>query len=70
MVAVRRFAELGKTSKPTAILATNTSSYSVGEMAAASAVPERVCGLHYFNPVQVSGVIMLLVEIMKPMLVL
>eukprot|EP00038_Savillea_parva_P001804 m.107533 g.107533 ORF g.107533 m.107533 type:complete len:342 (+) comp10624_c0_seq2:61-1086(+) len=55
------FEELGKTSKDTAILATNTSSYSVGEMAAASGVPHRVCGLHYFNPVQV----MKLVEVIK-----
>jgi len=55
------FAELGQKSKSSAILATNTSSFSVGEMAAASGVPERVCGLHYFNPVQV----MKLVEVVK-----
>mmetsp|Transcript_18260 Transcript_18260/g.47701 ORF Transcript_18260/g.47701 Transcript_18260/m.47701 type:complete len:333 (+) Transcript_18260:63-1061(+) len=55
------FNELGQRTKPTAILATNTSSYSVAEMAAASGVPERVCGLHYFNPVQV----MKLVEVVK-----
>eukprot|EP00037_Helgoeca_nana_P028687 m.339170 g.339170 ORF g.339170 m.339170 type:complete len:351 (-) comp27812_c0_seq5:193-1245(-) len=55
------FEELGRTTKSTAILATNTSSYSVGEMAEASKVPHRVCGLHYFNPVQV----MKLVEVVK-----
>jgi len=53
------FKELGETCKPDAILATNTSSFSVTEMAEASGIPERVCGLHYFNPVQV----MKLVEI-------
>jgi 3-hydroxyacyl-CoA dehydrogenase/enoyl-CoA hydratase/3-hydroxybutyryl-CoA epimerase len=35
----------------TAVLATNTSSLSVGEMAAAVDRPERVVGLHFFNPV-------------------
>ena len=55
------FAELGAKAKSTAILATNTSSFSVASMAAASGVPERVCGLHYFNPVQV----MKLVEIIS-----
>jgi 3-hydroxyacyl-CoA dehydrogenase len=53
------FKQLGLACKPDAIIATNTSSFSVGEMAEASGVPERVCGLHYFNPVQM----MKLVEI-------
>jgi len=53
------FKELGQSCKEDAILATNTSSFSVTEMAEASGVPERVVGLHYFNPVQV----MKLVEI-------
>lgn len=34
-----------------AILATNTSSLSVTEMAEALARPERFCGMHFFNPV-------------------
>ena len=34
-----------------AILATTTSSLSVGELAAASGIPERFAGLHVFNPV-------------------
>jgi len=34
-----------------ALLATNTSSLSVTEIAAASGAPERVVGLHFFNPV-------------------
>lgn len=52
------FKTLGETSKPNAILATNTSSLSVNEMASASGVPHRVCGLHFFNPVQVMKVTM------------
>jgi 3-hydroxyacyl-CoA dehydrogenase/enoyl-CoA hydratase/3-hydroxybutyryl-CoA epimerase len=35
----------------TCILATNTSSLSVTEMAGALAHPERFCGMHFFNPV-------------------
>lgn len=36
--------------KPGAILATNTSSFPVGELAAAVADPSRFVGLHFFNP--------------------
>jgi 3-hydroxybutyryl-CoA dehydrogenase len=35
---------------PDGILATNTSALSVTEIATAAARPERVCGLHFFNP--------------------
>lgn len=38
---------------PDAVLATNTSALSVTEIAAAAARPERVCGLHWFNPAPV-----------------
>jgi 3-hydroxybutyryl-CoA dehydrogenase len=38
---------------PEAIIATNTSSIPVAQIAAASAHPERVLGTHYFNPVPV-----------------
>ena len=44
------FAELGSTVKPDTILATNTSSLSVTSIAAACKFPERVIGLHFFNP--------------------
>jgi enoyl-CoA hydratase/3-hydroxyacyl-CoA dehydrogenase len=44
----RVFARLDDVCKPDAILATNTSSYSVTELAAATRRPERVIGLHYF----------------------
>jgi 3-hydroxybutyryl-CoA dehydrogenase len=36
-----------------AVLATNTSALSVTEIAAATTRPERVCGLHWFNPAPV-----------------
>ena len=35
------------------IFASNTSSFPITEMAEASGRPEKVCGLHYFNPVQI-----------------
>ncbi|MBP0456719.1 3-hydroxyacyl-CoA dehydrogenase NAD-binding domain-containing protein [Streptomyces montanisoli] len=47
------FAEVEAVVPETAILATNTSSLSVGEMAANLAHPERVVGFHFFNPVAV-----------------
>jgi 3-hydroxybutyryl-CoA dehydrogenase len=44
------FARLSKALDPPAILATNTSSLSVADIAAGIAQPERVIGLHFFNP--------------------
>ena len=44
----RVFSRLDEVCKPGAILGTNTSSYSVTELAAATRWPERVIGLHYF----------------------
>lgn len=55
------FAEAESFIKPTAILATNTSSLSVTEMASELRHPERVVGFHFFNPVAVLP----LVEIIK-----
>jgi 3-hydroxybutyryl-CoA dehydrogenase len=43
------FAALGRIT-PDAVLATNTSALSVTEIAVAAARPERVAGLHFFNP--------------------
>ncbi len=50
-VKQRLFADLEAALGPAVVLATNTSSLSVTEIAAALAHPERLCGLHFFNPV-------------------
>jgi len=55
------FAELDSICKPEAILATNTSSLSITEIASATLRPEKVVGMHFFNPVPV----MKLVEVIK-----
>jgi 3-hydroxyacyl-CoA dehydrogenase/enoyl-CoA hydratase/carnithine racemase len=47
------WAEIEKIVSPDAVLATNTSSLSVTEMAADLEHPERVVGFHFFNPVAV-----------------
>ncbi|WP_432662488.1 3-hydroxybutyryl-CoA dehydrogenase [Wukongibacter baidiensis] len=55
------FAELDKICKEEAILATNTSSLSITEIATATNRPDRVIGMHFFNPVPV----MKLVEVIN-----
>ena len=51
-LAIKRtlFAELEQICGPTAILASNTSSLPIGEIARGLDHPERVVGLHFFNP--------------------
>jgi 3-hydroxybutyryl-CoA dehydrogenase len=44
------FAELDAITRPDAVLATNTSALSVSEIAEATQHPERVVGMHFFNP--------------------
>jgi 3-hydroxybutyryl-CoA dehydrogenase len=44
------FGELDRICGPDAVLATNTSAISVTEIAAATQRPERVVGMHFFNP--------------------
>jgi 3-hydroxybutyryl-CoA dehydrogenase len=44
------FGELDRIVKDGAVLATNTSTLPVVEMAVETGRPERVCGLHFFNP--------------------
>src|SRR5918995_2476604 len=56
------FAELEQIVKPDGILATNTSTLPVVELAMATERPDRVCGLHFFNPAP----IMKLVEVVRP----
>ncbi len=62
-MAVKRelFGKLDPATKAEAVLATNTSSLSVTEIAQATKNPKRVVGLHYFNPVPR----MALVEVVK-----
>ncbi|MBM3918934.1 MAG: 3-hydroxybutyryl-CoA dehydrogenase [Sphingomonadales bacterium] len=55
------FRSLDKIVAPEAILASNTSSISIGKIASASLHPQRVIGMHFMNPVPV----MKLVEIIK-----
>jgi 3-hydroxybutyryl-CoA dehydrogenase len=55
------FAQLDQVCKPEAILATNTSSLPVTEIAVATGRPDKVVGLHFFNPAPV----MKLVEVVR-----
>ena len=56
------FAELDRICPDHTILATNTSTLPVVEMAMGTGRPERVCGIHFFNPAPV----MSLVEVVRP----
>jgi 3-hydroxybutyryl-CoA dehydrogenase len=56
------FGELDAIVKPSAILATNTSTLSVVEMAKVTNRPDKVCGIHFFNP----AAVLPLVEIVRP----
>ncbi len=56
------FKELDQIVKPEAILATNTSTLAVVKMAEATNRPDKVCGIHFFNP----AVLMPLVEVIRP----
>jgi 3-hydroxybutyryl-CoA dehydrogenase len=55
------FKELSSVCKPDAILASNTSSLSLTEIAASATNPQRVVGLHFFNPVH----LMKLLEVVR-----
>ena len=55
------FADLDRIAKPGAILATTTSSLSIGELAAVTSRPGDVVGIHFFNPAPV----MKLVEVVS-----
>jgi 3-hydroxybutyryl-CoA dehydrogenase len=54
-------AEADATAKPEAIIATNTSSISISELASATKRPEKFVGMHFFNPPQ----LMKLIEIIR-----
>jgi len=55
------FQELDRLTAPEAILATNTSSISITKIAATTVRPEKIVGMHFFNPVP----LMKLVEIIR-----
>ncbi len=57
------FGQLSEICAESAILATNTSTLPVVEMAVATTRPEKVCGVHFFNPAPA----MALVEIVRPL---
>jgi 3-hydroxybutyryl-CoA dehydrogenase len=57
------FNELDRIVKDSGILATNTSTLPVIEMAMETGRPDKVCGVHFFNPAPM----MALVEIVKPL---
>jgi len=58
---IELFAQLDRICGEGAILATNTSTLSVAEMAAATSRPDKVCGIHFFNPAPA----MALVEVVR-----
>ena len=60
-IKARIFHVLGIETKEECILGTNTSSLSIADIAAASGRPEKVIGMHFFNPVP----IMKLLELVK-----
>ena len=55
------FAKLDELAPPHAVLGTNTSSLSIADIAGATSRPERVIGMHFFNPVP----IMKLIELVR-----
>jgi 3-hydroxybutyryl-CoA dehydrogenase len=57
------FGALDQAVKPGAILATNTSTLPVVELAAWTNRPDKVCGIHFFNPAPA----MTLVEVVRPL---
>lgn len=57
------FAELDEVVGPEAIIATNTSTLPIVDMAMATNRPDKVCGVHFFNPAPV----MSLVEVIAPL---
>ncbi|MGD8985903.1 MAG: 3-hydroxyacyl-CoA dehydrogenase family protein [Desulfobacteraceae bacterium] len=55
------FKELDELCRPEVILSTNTSSMSITEIATATSRPDKICGMHFFNPAP----LMRLVEIIR-----
>jgi 3-hydroxybutyryl-CoA dehydrogenase len=55
------FKELDELCRPKVVLATNTSSMSITEIAVSTKRPDKVCGMHFFNPAP----LMRLVEVIR-----
>ena len=64
-LAIKRllFREIDETINESAILVTNTSTLSVIDLAMQTQRPERVCGMHFFNPAP----LMSIVEVVRPL---
>jgi len=60
-IKLNLFRDLGEICQPGTILASNTSSISITQIAAATKVPENVIGMHFMNPVP----LMKLVEVIR-----
>jgi 3-hydroxybutyryl-CoA dehydrogenase len=54
---VGMFRRLDEVTKPEVILASNTSSIPIADLAAATSRPDKVLGMHFFNPVPAMGLI-------------
>ena len=54
---VEMFRQLDEVTRPEVILASNTSSIPIADLGAATKRPDRVMGMHFFNPVPVMGLI-------------
>jgi 3-hydroxybutyryl-CoA dehydrogenase len=61
---IRLFTTLDRILRPEALILSNTSSLNITQMAAVTKRPDKICGLHFFNPAPV----MKLVEIVKTIL--
>jgi 3-hydroxybutyryl-CoA dehydrogenase len=57
------FEKLDRIVKPDAIIATNTSTLAVVDLAVVTERPDKVCGIHFFNPAPM----MKLVEVIRPL---
>ena len=51
------FKQIDETAKPDAIIASNTSSISITKLAAATGRPDKVIGMHFFNPVPMMALV-------------
>jgi 3-hydroxybutyryl-CoA dehydrogenase len=54
---VMLFAQLDEVTRPEIVLASNTSSIPIADLGAATKRPDKVLGMHFFNPVPVMGLI-------------